>query len=88
MYKIKLLEMGISPSLKGFELLNEAIQIYTNGMPFTSDGGIYRALAKKYNTSRQVAERRLRSAILHSSDSDLTVSQFISKYKLLWGDGE
>lgn len=73
----KMLELGFSPAVKGFESIVKAVCILENdpsaAHSIVSD--IYYTIAKESNTSVGVVERRIRTAITSAVDSNLEAIQ-------------
>ncbi len=53
-----MLRTGTSPSLKGFQLIRDAVALYYNGMRKMDD--IQVALSKQYKISKSAVERNIR----------------------------
>lgn len=80
MYRKKLLEMGMPADIGGFEYLNYAIEIYELRQSMI---GLYESVAKHYGVTKGQAERCMRHAI-NKVEQNITVGQFVAKYKILW----
>lgn len=81
MFKKKLIELGVPANLKGFEMLNYAIQNYK---PLLKTMKFYEDIGKSFNTTAYSAQRCILYAIKLSNDKDISASNFIAKYSFLW----
>ncbi len=80
MYKLKLLKLNIPADIKGFTLLNQAIQTYEPGMQIME---LYRQLAEDNNDTLSRVERAMRHA-LSKTGIGMTTGNFIATHKILW----
>lgn len=80
MYKRNLLRLGIGADLKGFEMLNHAIEIYESGDKITE---LCTRVAVEFHSTRSRTERDMRYAKGKAGEK-ITLGQFIAKYKILW----
>jgi len=77
----ELLYLGVKPSLKGFEYITTAIELYK---PTNKMMDIYQAIAIKYKTTADRVERAIRHAkelMLEDNILDLE-NRFKERYKL------
>ncbi len=85
MYKLKLLNLNIPADIKGFTLLNQAIQLYEPSMRIME---LYDLIASLNNDTPSRVERAMRHAITKTG-LDMTNGNFIATYKILWSkEGE
>lgn len=80
MYRKKLLELGIPPYSRGFEYLNQAIQLYDYNKRMMD---IYQEIAEQYGTTNPTVERSMRHAISKTATT-IRCGEFVAKYKILW----
>lgn len=59
----KLLDLGVSPCLKGFDLICDAVEILVKDNRKTKITAIYQILAARENETMQTIERKIRYAI-------------------------
>lgn len=62
-----LLQMGIAPSRKGFDLIVDAVELLANNDLCDGMGGIYEIIAEARETTYGVVEGNIRSAISKAS---------------------
>ncbi len=85
MYKLELLNLKMPADIKGFEYLNQAIQVYEPGMQITK---LYEQIVKCNNDTPSRVERAIRHAI-SKIDIGMTNGNFIASHKILWSkEGE
>lgn len=82
-----LLENGISPRLKGFHYLRDAIEmtIHNGGMVPAMHKGIYAEIAKKYKTKVLSIERAMRYAVEMCNNDlcELSNKEFLANAAIL-----
>ena len=78
--KDNLLEIGIPPSIHGFEYLTTAILLYSNEVVLAGTKGLYAAIALRYNTTASRVERAMRHAIAGSTYAGMPNREFIATF--------
>lgn len=68
-----LLDFGITPNIKGFHYITEAVMQYAVGKPI---GNIYIDVASVYKTNYSSAERAIRHAFTKLNFDDVKVANF------------
>lgn len=79
----KLLEIGITPNLKGFRFICEAIEMILNE-PDIKICLMYELIARKYNSKLFIVERNIRHCVQKASgENKETNSEFLYRMALL-----
>lgn len=78
----QLINHSITPNVKGFHYLLNAIAIteneYKNGNWYVKMCDIYETLAQKFNTTKYAVEHAMRDCISKSKANGITVGEYIT----------